>query len=249
MNMDDVLTTVRGQKILVSDVVTRLKANGVFRRTIYELIEQYVIDLACEGAGLTVEDEDFLRRRERKKMMMGLSDPLALNTYMKANGLTYDAMESYLHHAVMRDVLKESLVTEDLTVATFKRRERDFASVKLARIVVSSRKEADKLLRAARTSTCDFGELARDASAEGSTRFTNGYLGEVRRGMLPTEVDAAVFAAVPGDVVGPFQESGLWSLYKICDIHRPELTDSLRAYLHDQIFDEWLRHQVNTVLA
>ena len=47
MQSDAVVTTVRGEKITVADVIVHLKLKGVFRSSIYELIEQRVIEQAA----------------------------------------------------------------------------------------------------------------------------------------------------------------------------------------------------------
>ena len=45
MNMEDVLTTVHGRSLTVSHVLEHIKAHGIFRNAIYELIELEVINL------------------------------------------------------------------------------------------------------------------------------------------------------------------------------------------------------------
>ncbi len=249
MKMDDVLTTVHGREITVEHVLARLKANGVFRRTIYELIEYHVVNLKLAELGIEVGDEEFLRRREQKKLMMGLSDPIALKNYKTTNGLNGESLDAYIEHLMKRDILREIVVTDEMISSAFDRERDRFSTATLSRIVCGSKKEAKKAVREAQGSVADFPSLAKEFSNDKQACYNGGYLGEIRRGVLPGDIESEIFASAPDSVVGPYQEGGHWTVYKVCAVHEPELNANLRAFLVDQIFNEWLRHQVNTVLA
>ena len=73
-----------------------------------------------------------------------------------------------------------------------------------------------------------------------NAKFAGGYLGNVRRGMMLPNIEEAVFSASQDDVVGPFSESGLWTLYKICAVHDSEPGAGLRDWVRNQMFNDWL---------
>ncbi len=249
MEMSDILTTVRGREVRVEDVVVQLKVNGIFRRTIYEIIENYVVDAKFENMDIKLEDEEYFRRREEKKAMLGLADPISQKTYMEMNGLTPENIEAYFRFLIRKDILKEVLFTEERLNNAFNDGKADFATVSLARIVTAQHGEAEQVMEKANGIKVDFADLARKHSVERNTKFAGGYLGEIRRGVLPQAVEKAVFAAMAGELLGPFEEAGLWTVYKVLAVNEAELTASVRNYLHDKIFKEWLRSEVNTVVA
>ena len=89
-----------------------------------------------------------------------------------------------------------------------------------------------------------FSELARQYSAEESTRNCGGYLGAVRPRMLPARVDEAVFAARVNEVRGPFAESGYWTVYKVEAIRDAEMSGVTRKEIEDRLFKAWLQRAI-----
>ena len=61
----------------------------------------------------------------------------------------------------------------------------------------------------------DFAALAKKYSADSTTAAQGGDLGEVRRGVLPKEVEAAVFALKPGEISKPVRSTYGYHLVKL----------------------------------
>jgi parvulin-like peptidyl-prolyl isomerase len=57
---------------------------------------------------------------------------------------------------------------------------------------------------------------------------------------MEAAVEASVFGASGGQVIGPFKLSLGWTLFKIEEINRASLDDAMRETIKNQIFDEWL---------
>lgn len=247
--MDNVLTTVRGTPIHTRDVLAHLKIQGLFRSAICELIEENVVLLKCGDAGIELDEDEFQRFRERQRAMVGLDDPVKFQAYLRMNGVTYDQWSRRARIAALRSRLKEKVVTEAM-VADYYRRHRDrFTSVSVARIVCRGRDEAMAVDDLVRQPCVDFVQAAREHSVETSTRVSGGYIGILRKGLLPANIEEVVFAAGDGQVVGPFPENDLWSIYKVYSRNETELTDAMKTVIKDQIFSEWMRHEVQTVPA
>ncbi|PWT88751.1 MAG: hypothetical protein C5B55_12585 [Blastocatellia bacterium] len=73
-----------------------------------------------------------------------------------------------------------------------------------------------------------------------STRPAGGYSGLVRRTEMEPTMEAAVFGARPGQMVGPIKTYGGWQLAKIEALHLATLDDSLRDTIKSLLFEEWL---------
>jgi peptidyl-prolyl cis-trans isomerase D len=94
----------------------------------------------------------------------------------------------------------------------------------------------------------DFAALAKKYSADSATAAQGGELGEVRRGVLPKEVEAAVFSLKPGEISKPVRSAYGYHLVKLTAYTpekrksfaeaRPELIDLLRRRKgEDKFFD------------
>lgn len=249
MQSDAVVTTVRGERITVADVIVQLKLKGVFRASIYELIEQRVIEQAAVDFGVAPSPQAVDLLAQKRRHEMGVADDDTFDRYLKFHGVGRGAWLRSVRLDALREALKAYIATPRRLTEAFRRDPDRFASVAIARIVCRSRADAEHVCGLGRSGGADFLLLARDYSTDENTRLAGGYIGAVNRGILPPEVEAAVFAAPAGEVVGPFREHGVWTVYKVHLVNPPKLSDALKSVLADQIFAEWLREQVCTVPA
>ena len=249
MLLDAVVTTVKGEAIRVGDVLAHIKLKGLFRNAIYELIEQRVLRQRLKEFGLAVSEEEVERRAQLNRAALGIDTPAYFEKYLHFYGVTAEQWYDSVRTEVICDTLKVYLVTPRKITEYYRRDPLRFASVSIARIVCRAREEAERVLAAVKDNQKDFVELARCFSADESTRLSGGYIGNVKRGMLPPEVDQQAFEAADNSVIGPFRENSLWTVYKVYAVNVPKLTDALKNVIRDQIFSEWLREQVCTVPA
>lgn len=249
MQIDAVVTTVKGEKIRVGDVMAHIKLKGLFRTAIYELIEQHVLRLQLAEQGLTLDEAEVERRARAARAALGLDAPAVFQKYLGYYGVTAEQWYESVRTEAVRDALKQHLATPRRITEFYRREPLRFASVSVARIACRAREEADRVLEDARAGRKDFVELARCFSADESTRLAGGYIGNVKKGMLPPEVEREAFEAADNTVIGPFRENALWTVYKVYAVNVPKLTDSLKNVIRDQIFCEWLKEQVCTVPA
>lgn len=251
MQADAVVTTVKGEKIRVEDVIHHLKFKGQFREAIYELIEQRVVRLMAEELSVSVDDAEVAARAGDRRATLGIESPERFAAYLRFYGTAEAVWTENIQLEALREALKAKIVPAERVDAEFRRDPSRFASVSLSRIACRTRRQADQVAAAARKG--DFVELARTHSCDDNTRMSGGYVGHVKPAMLPPEAAEAVFGAgtgaKAGAILGPFAEHGLWTVYQVHTINTPELTDALRRSIRDQIFAEWLRAKVMTVPA
>ncbi len=249
MQPDAVVTTVKGESIRTGDVIVHMKLKGTFRTAIYELIEQRVLRLQFNELGLVLDEAEVEKRAQASKTALGIDRPAFFEKYLRYYGVTASQWYESIRTEVICDRLKQHLITPRKVTEFYRRDPLRFASVSVARIACRTREEADRVLTAVRSNQQDFVELARCFSVDESTRLAGGYIGNVKRGMLPPEVEQQAFESADKAVIGPFRENSLWTVYKIYAVNVPKLTDALKNIIRDQIFSEWLREQVCTVPA
>ncbi len=249
MQLDAVVTTVKGGTIRTSDVIVHMKLKGIFRTAIYELIEQKVLRLQFNELGLMLDEAEVEKRAQAAKVALGIDRPEFFEKYLNYYGISASQWYESIRIEVICDSLKQHLITPRKITEFYRREPLRFASVSVARIACRTRDEADRVLVAAHGNQQDFVELARCFSADESTRLAGGYIGNVKRGMLPPEVEQQAFQSANNAVIGPFRENSLWTVYKIYAVNVPKLSDALKNIIRDQIFSEWLREQVCTVPA
>src|SRR5262249_19103597 len=92
----------------------------------------------------------------------------------------------------------------------------------------------------------DFAMLARKHSLDGDTRDAGGYVGIVQRKTLSPAVDAAIFTAPVGAVVGPVKTDMGYHVIQVQALFPGVLDERTRAAIQDQLFADWLRAEART---
>jgi parvulin-like peptidyl-prolyl isomerase len=87
-----------------------------------------------------------------------------------------------------------------------------------------------------------FPALAREHSLDPDTRESGGVIGKVMRGTLSSAIEAKIFNAAKGQVVGPFaSENGLlFEIFMVTDRHAAKLDASTIKDVQKLLYDEWL---------
>jgi peptidyl-prolyl cis-trans isomerase C len=213
---DRAVAKVDGQTVWSSDVKREAVAQGLigegepldvssdlFRRVLDEVVDQRLLA------------EEALKRRLDK-------DPMAQRRLAAARDRVLGDMlvESVVADAVNDNAIR-GLYQEQLKLA--KRSE----EIHARQIVLPTAAEAEavrKLLAAG----ASFEALAMEKSTDAATRFNGGDLGYFTIDVMPEAYDAALKAARPGQVVGPFPVAGGYALVKVED-RREEQPITLEA--------------------
>ena len=77
--------------------------------------------------------------------------------------------------------------------------------------------------------------LAMEHSLDEETKHLGGYVGKLTRAGMTGEVEAAVFQAQPGEVIGPIKTEKGYNLFKVTDVHSPTL-DEVRDQVQMALF-------------
>lgn len=244
MEMQDILTTVSGAPVTVEDVTVHLKVNGTFRNAIYQLIEARVVALKCREFGICIDDNELYSYADTKRRLLGIFNAVDMNRYCKWHGIVMDQWNETIHQEILRKKLKEKIVTDSEILAFFQERQNEFKSAYVLRIVCTDLVEAKQAKQQIVDQGKDFSIVARQISIEKSTRRAGGYLGCIKYGTLPKSIDEAIFSGQSGQILGPFEQSGYWVLYRVEELSTPILDDTLKGSISDHIFRQWLQKEV-----
>ena len=249
MEISDVLTTVQGKALTVHDVLEHLKAHGVFRNAIYELIELEVVRLEAEARDISVVAEELNEYLDYRRELLGIGDAVAMNEYCTWLGITYASWSENMRDELLRFKLRDALITDEMVYEYFREHGAELKNVSISRIVCNSRAEIDAVMLRLCDGNADFGALARKHSVESATHSAGGYVGTLPPGMLPAEIEQAVFAAKENDILGPFETEGRWSVYKVINVENADLSEGLRDQIAGSLFEQWLNESTQRARA
>jgi parvulin-like peptidyl-prolyl isomerase len=85
----------------------------------------------------------------------------------------------------------------------------------------------------------NFHVLAMEYSTDAETKHLGGYVGKLARSDMVGEIEAAVFGAQPGDVIGPIKTEKGYNLFKVVSVHKAtfaEVETQIRDHLCRALF-------------
>lgn len=198
----DVKREAVAQKMVEKDDPLDIQSS-MFRRMLDEVIDQRLLAAEAVKRGL---DKDVATQRQ-----LAAARDRVLGDVL---------VDSVVQKAVSNNAIQQ-LYQEQLKLA------RESDEFRARQIVVASQADAEaikKLLQAGGS----FEALAMERSTDAATRFNGGDLGYFTADVMPEPYAAALGAAKPGAVVGPFQTEAGWVLLRVED-RRKETPLTLEA--------------------
>jgi peptidyl-prolyl cis-trans isomerase C len=229
---DRAVAKVDGKTVWSSDVKREAVAQGLigegepldvssdlFRRVLDEVVDQRL--LAGEAARRKLDKDPVAQRRLAAARDRVLGD-------MLVEGVVSDAVNDNAVRGLYQEQLKLAKRSEEIHAR---------------QIVLGTAAEAEAIRKLLATGA-SFEALAMEKSIDAATRFNGGDLGYFTIDVMPETYDAALKAAKPGQIVGPFAVEGGFALVKVEDrrVEQPITLEAARPQIvrfltYDQIRD------------
>lgn len=210
----------------------------------HALVERYLLDQA-KAAGLTVSSEELQRGADLFRRRHGLNSAQRTQDWLGAQHWSAIDLEEAAEHDLLIAKFKDHLF-KDKVAAHFEANRASYDSAVLRAIAVGREDLAKELLSQLRDEGRDFAAIALEHSQHPS-RLIGGMLGPVRRQQLAEAVGQAVFAARPGDIIGPLRTAAGFELLRIESIQPAQLAPPTAALIRQQLFDAWLAARLKEV--
>ncbi len=237
-----VIARIEDEAITADDFIKLLKFNNKFDDT----FEPYLIDKVAAHAarkqGITVSVKEVQNRVDEIRRVLSLHRAKDTLEFLVSLGLTVDDFENYVTELVYKDKVYNAVCTEKAVTEYFNLHSPRFDGIELSQIVLDSEGKAREMMALLEDDPDSFAELAKQHSLDDETRDSGGVVGKVLRGTLENEVEAKVFNASKGEVVGPFMISDglIYEIFRVTDIYPAKLDESTKSEVQKLIFDEWL---------
>lgn len=240
------LATAGDLALTAAELVGFLHRRRLLSSVALAALAEKAIRSAAEQANLRIPDDELQHAANRFRQRHGLTTASQTHDWLAEEGLSLEEFEDSLEQPLLRNKLLHHL-TDDRLTTHFTTYSDSYARTQLSQIVVASEDAARELLCQLHHDGRDFEELARAHSLEPHARATGGSLGIVRRPQLHPAVATAVFAATPGEVVGPVATDRGVHLIRVEAILPAELDDVTASLIRQELFDGWLKEQLQGI--
>src|SRR5262249_49901328 len=152
----------------------------------------------------------------------GLETVDKLNVWLTSNHQTTLSLQTALDAMLLRNKVRNAIPASQIA-AYFAEHRSEFERVELYSIRVATREQAQELYAQITEEGANFHVLAMEHSTDEATRHLGGYVGVLVRKDVTAAIEAAVFQARAGDIVGPLQTDHGYNLFKVSTVHKAEL--------------------------
>lgn len=240
-----VLAKIDNEEICSDDIVRSLKLSGKCDQIIEDFITDRLTILAAKKSGITVSGDEVQEKFNQIRRVQGLHRAKATTEFLERMGVTLDEFETFMTDMLYKEKVIESITTETLVKEYFSLNSPDFDSIEVGHIVLDSEGKAREIVAMLEDDPDSFHELAKEHSLDVDTRDSGGVIGTILRGSLHGELEAKVFSADKGAVLGPYadDDGNVFEIFKVIEKHSAQLDEKRIAQVQEKLYDKWLEEQ------
>jgi len=223
------------------DLIKLLKLDGRFENLMEDVLRDKLAIQAAKKKGVVLTDEEVQEKADQYRRVHGLHRARETNDYLNALGVTLDDFESFLMDMLYHQKAVEMVSTEASIQEFFQLNSPRFDSIEVSHIVMDSEGGAREMLSYLSDDPDSFKEMAIEHSVA-ETASQGGRIGKVLRGSLRSDIEAKVFNAEAGDLLGPFPvaDGAHFEIFRVDRKQPATLDDETRAEVSRLLWDEWL---------
>jgi len=221
--------------------VRTLKLTGQFEGLIEQLVREKLTVRAARKLGIAMPAEEIQERADQFRRIQGLHRAADMNQYLDTLGITLDEFEDFIVDSLYHEKMMAQVCSEKAVEQYFKLNSPKFDSVEVSHIVLDTEGKAKEMMSALSDDPDSFEEMAREHSI-GDERERGGVIGRVLRGSLKPDIEARVFNAAPGDLLGPFPSAdrATFEIFAVNAKHPAALDEETVIEVRRLLREEWL---------
>jgi len=210
-----------------------------------QLVDMCLIKEAVKRYRIRPSTEYLQQALDRFRRVHRLCSAARTQQWMTERGLSHQKFEKLLEGQAVTAMLRDRIATPEAIQAYWEQHPGVFDMVHLACVRLRNRDKATQLCAALRAGERDFYEAAAQHFITGTLLASHGpfFVTYARHALTPAQA-ASVFAAAPGDIVGPLANADSWDIVRVLARQTAQLSDSAtREMVTKAVFDAWLATQ------
>lgn len=231
------LMTINGHPYPVEEALRRSMYQNKNKFT-DDCIDEILIREYAVKNGIKNSAEELQIAIEEMRYQMGLESKEKFLHWMDSKGQNLLSIQNELDYQLLRNKVKANIPYEKLETY-FAEFQLEYDCAELYSIRVETEAKAEELLAKIEEEEENFHLLAMEHSEDEKSKLKAGYIGKVARSEVTAEIEAAVFVAQPGEVVGPVETEKGFNLFKIAAIY-PATLQAEEDAIRDKLFKDLL---------
>ena len=235
------IVRIDDEVIDTEDFIRVLKLTGQFESLVEQQVRDRLTVIAAKKLGVSVSADEVQARADQFRRVRGLHRAADMNRYLDAFGVSLDEFEAFVTDTLYQEKMLAEVGRDEAVEAYFKLNSPKFDSVEVSHIVLESEGQAREMMSILADDPESFADMAREHSIA-DTRESGGVIGKVLRGSLKTEIEAKVFNAQAGDLIGPFAapDGSFYEIFSVTAKCPATLDADVASEVRRVLREEWL---------
>ncbi|WP_414622985.1 peptidylprolyl isomerase [Calothrix sp. CCY 0018] len=225
------------------DVIHHLKMSCQIPGVIEGIATRKIIADTASKAGITVEEDELQQEGDRLRFAKKLVKATDTWAWLKAHHLSINDFEELAYKNLLSQKVAHHLFNDEVE-SFFYQNQLDFIKAATYEVFLDDYDLALELFYAIQEHELTFPEIAREYIPNPELRRAGGYQGIRHRKDFRPEVASSVFAATPPEIIKPIVSSKGVYLIWVEEIIKPQLNEQLREEIIADLFDAWLKQQI-----
>jgi parvulin-like peptidyl-prolyl isomerase len=235
------IVRIDDEVIGTEDFIRLLKLTGQFESLVEQQVRDRLTVIAAKKMGVQVSADEIQQRADQFRRVRGLHRAADMNRYLDVFGISLEEFERFITDTLYQEKTFDRICDDEAVASYFKLNSPKFDSIEVSHIVVDSEGKAREVMSILEDDPDAFGEMAREHSIA-DTSERGGVIGKVLRGSLKTDIEAKVFNAKVGDLLGPFPapDGSFFEIFCVVANHPATLDADVSAEVRRLLREEWL---------
>jgi len=224
-----------------AEFIRLLKLTGQFESLIEQLVRDKLTVHAARKHAVEVSAEEIQQRADQFRRVRGLHRAADTNQYLDTLGVTLDQFEAFIIDGLYQEKMLDQIANDSAVQEYFSLNSPRFDAIEVSHIVLDSEGKAKEMISYLHDDPDSFAEMAREHSIA-DTRGAGGVIGKVLRGSLKADIEAKIFNASVGDLLGPFPsiDRSCFEIFAVTDKHPASLDEDVASEIKRLLREEWL---------
>jgi len=235
------IVRIDGKGLSSDDLVGWLKLSGRFSQVAQDIIKEKLTAAAARKQGMAASPEELQARADQHRRAMGLHRAKDANEFLNEASLSLEQYEAFLEDGLLAEKMRADITSDAAVEEYFSLNAPQFDAIELSHLVVTGEGKAKEIVSLLAEDPESFAEIAAEQS-EVESAAEGGRVGRVMRGALNPGLEAKLFNAAVGEVLGPFEADAenTFEVFAVTGKHDAVLDDSTRDAVSKLVYNEWL---------
>lgn len=232
--------------------VNYLKFSNEFQALMEGFIEKRIILREAKEKGISLTETEIQQASDDFRRCMGLHRVSDTQKWLDENGLTLNEFEVFIKEFLLSGKMMTTIINKENMENYFRQHAPRFDTVDICRIVIRGENKARELMLLLCEEPEKFAAFAKKYSLDEETRDIGGYVRGLCRDMMNEDMEARLFHAEEGEIMGPFHisNSDIYEIIRIAARKPATMEDAaVREKVAESLRKEWVeKHRENLII-